>query len=138
MTNLKYINPENAAPAQGLYSHATYVPSGPLYFLAGQLAVAADGSVVGAGDFAAQFGQVFSNMGDVLQGLGVGFSQVVKFTTFMVHSQHIPQFMALRAALFPTLFASQIFPPNTLLIVDRLVKEEFLFEVEAVVQAPLS
>ncbi len=137
MSSLKYINPEGAGPAQGLYSHAAYVASGPLYFVAGQLAVAADGAVVGKGDFAAQFHQVFSNMGDVLQGLGAGFAQVVKFTTFMVHAQDIPMFMELRAALFPTLFKGPLFPPNTLLIVDRLVKEEFLFEIEAVVQAPI-
>jgi enamine deaminase RidA (YjgF/YER057c/UK114 family) len=54
----------------------------------------------------------------------------------MVHSQDLEQFMALRSALFPKLFGGDVFPPNTLLIVDRLVKEEFLFEVEAVVAAP--
>ena len=34
--------------------------------------------------------------------------------------------------LFPTLFANDSYPPNTLLIVDSLVKEHFLIEVEAV------
>jgi hypothetical protein len=33
---------------------------------------------------------------------------------------------------FPRYFASGINPPNTLLIVDRLVKEEFLVEVQTV------
>jgi enamine deaminase RidA (YjgF/YER057c/UK114 family) len=49
-----------------------------------------------------------------------------------VHSQGIERFMKVRAALFPTLFSGTLFPPNTLLVVDRLVKEEFLVEVEAV------
>ena len=44
--------------------------------------------------------------------------------------------MRLRGDLFTKLFGGTIFPPNTLLMVDRLVKEEFLFEVEAVVAVP--
>ena len=43
--------------------------------------------------------------------------------------------MKLRAEYFPTIFRDSTFPPNTLLIVKRLVKEDFLFEVEAVVAA---
>jgi hypothetical protein len=43
--------------------------------------------------------------------------------------------MPLRAKLFPTIFAGPLYPPNTLLIVDRLVKEDFLLEVEAVARA---
>lgn len=133
---ISYMNPPGACPAQGLYSHATHVPSGPLYFVAGQLSVGADGSVVGKGDFAAQFHQVIGNLGDVLKGLGVGFDEVVKFTTYLVHSQDLEKFMDLRAKAFPTLFKGRSFPPNTLLVIDRLVKEDFLIEIEAVVRAP--
>ena len=43
--------------------------------------------------------------------------------------------MALRAELFPVLFGGEVYPPNTLLIVDRLVKEEFLIEIESVAYA---
>ena len=34
--------------------------------------------------------------------------------------------------MFPTLFGSETYPPNTLLIVSRLVKPEFLVELEAI------
>ena len=136
MSRVTYENPDGAAPAQGLYSHAARVTAGDLYFVAGQLAVSPDGGVVGKNDFAAQFQCVFDNLGNVLQGLGAGWSDIAKFTTYMVHSQDLEQFMSLRAALFPKLFGGNVFPPNTLLMVDRLVKEEFLFEVEAVVAAP--
>lgn len=134
--NVEYINPPGACPAQGLYSHVGKAAGSELLFIAGQLSVATDGSVAGKGDFAAQFRQVFSNMGDVLKGLGCDFNDVVKFTTFLVHSQDIDQFMELRAELFPTLFRGPNFPPNTLLVIDRLVKESFLLEVEAIVRAP--
>lgn len=129
-----YLNPDTAGPAQGLYSHVARVEAGPLFFIAGQVAVAKDGAMVGKGDFAAQFQQVFDNLGAVLRGLGLGFEDVAKFTTYLVHAQDIETFMKLRAALFPKLFAGGLYPPNTLLIIDRLVKEELLLEVEAVVR----
>jgi enamine deaminase RidA (YjgF/YER057c/UK114 family) len=134
--NAEYINPPGAAPAQGLYSHIGRAKGGSLLFVAGQLSVGADGSVVGAGDFAVQFRQIFANLGDVLRGVGCSFGDIVKFTTFLVHSQDIDTFMKLRAELFPTLFAGAVYPPNTLLVVDRLVKEPFLLEVEAIVALP--
>lgn len=130
---IEYQNPPGAGPAQGLYTNVTIVPTGPTVHVAGQLSVAKDGSVVGQGDFEAQMRQVFGNMGDVLNGLGLGFNHVIKFTTYMVHAQDIEIFMRVRAELFPQLFGGHQFPPNTLLVVDRLVKEDFLFEVEAVV-----
>jgi enamine deaminase RidA (YjgF/YER057c/UK114 family) len=131
-TNIEYLNPPGAGPAQGLYSNVTIVPSGPTAHIAGQLAVGKDGKVVGKGDFEAQMRQVFSNIGDILKGMGLGYNHVIKFTTFMVHSQDIETFMKVRAELFPQLFGGKQFPPNTLLVIDRLVKEEFLIEVEAV------
>jgi len=133
-SGVEYLNPDGSCPAQGLYSHVGRVKGWPLLFVAGQLSVAADGSVAGQGDFAAQFRQVFSNLSDVLTGLGSNFNDVVKFTTFLVHSQDIPAFMRLRAEFFPKVFTGPLYPPNTLLIVDRLVKEDFLLEVEAIVR----
>jgi enamine deaminase RidA (YjgF/YER057c/UK114 family) len=132
---IEYLNPEGAPPAQGLYSHATYVPGGPLYFVAGQLAVGMDGSVVGKNDFEAQFHQVFANLRSVLDKLGATCNDVVKFNTYLVHSQHLEIFMRLRAENFPKWFQGKAYPPNTLLVVDRMVKEDFLLEVEAVVRA---
>jgi len=134
-TTIEYSNPPGAGPAQGLYSNVTFVPAGPTVHIAGQLSVGSDGSVVGRHDFQAQFHQVFSNLGDVLAGMGLSYNHVIKFTTYLIHSQDIERFMPLRAALFPTLFGGHRYPPNTLLIVDRLVKEDFLIEVEAVAYA---
>ena len=131
----RYLNPNGACPAQGLYSHVGRADGGAVYFLAGQLSVGSDGSVIGAGDFDAQFRQVFANLGAVLAGLDADFNDVVKFTTYLVGSHTIERFMTLREQLFPTLFTGASFPPNTLLVISRLVKEEFLLEVEAVVQA---
>jgi enamine deaminase RidA (YjgF/YER057c/UK114 family) len=40
--------------------------------------------------------------------------------------------MTVRKELFPKLYPSGQYPPNTLLVVDRLVGEHFLIEVEAI------
>lgn len=133
--NVQYINPDNASPAQGLYSNLTKVKAGDLYYISGQLSVGADGAVVGKGDFDAQFSQVFKNLGDVLDAVGCDYNDVVKFNTYLVASQHIDNFMKNRQALFPALFSTADYAPNTLLVVDRLVKEDFLIEVEAVARA---
>lgn len=134
--NVRYIDPEGAPPAQGLYSHAAKVAAGDLYFIAGQLAVDDEGRVVGKHDFEAQFRKVFENLGRVLEGLGCTFDDVAKFTTYFVHSQDIEKFMKLRAEHFPKLFKGGKFPPNTICVIDRLVKEDFLLEIEAIARAP--
>src|SRR3990172_3497530 len=62
--------------------------------------------------------------------VGAGWGSVVQFTTYLVHSQDIPKFMQYRLREFPRMFANGAYPPNTLLMVDRLVKEPFLVEVQ--------
>ena len=133
--SVEYLDPPGTAPAQGNYSHVTRVKSGDLYYIAGQLAVDGSGNVVGKGDFEAQFRQVFSNMQDVLTGLGLTFDNIVKFNTYFVHSQDIDAFMRLRKETFRKFFSTEKYPPNTIAVIDRLVKEDFLFEVEAVARA---
>ncbi len=118
-----------------LYSHATAAPAGSTLHIAGQLSVGRDGGVVGKNDFDAQMRQVLDNLGAVLEGTGLRFNHIVKFTTYLVHSQDIERFMAIRAELFPRLFGGEAYTPNTLLIADWLVKEEFPVEIEAVVYA---
>jgi len=49
-----------------------------------------------------------------------------------VHSQDIAKFMQFRLREFPRMFPSGRYPPNTLLIVDRLVQELLLIEVTTV------
>jgi enamine deaminase RidA (YjgF/YER057c/UK114 family) len=132
---ITYANPEGCGPPQGLYTHVARVSAGDLLFIAGQLAVDASGNRVGKHDFRAQFKQVYSNLSDVLKGMGCSYADIVKFTTYMVHSQDIELFMEERATLFPTLYPDGRCPPNTLLLVDRLVHEDFVIEVEAVARA---
>jgi enamine deaminase RidA (YjgF/YER057c/UK114 family) len=132
MPDIRILNPDTLGKPLGQYSQITRVKASEFLFIAGQ--VAADGSrtVVGADDFEAQCVQVFANIEAALKSQGAGFANVVEFTTYLVHSQDIPKFMAYRQRAFPKMFANGAYPPNTLLIVDRLVGEQFLIEVQTV------
>ena len=133
---ITYLNPPNAGAPLGLYSHVARVPAGEQAFIAGQVAGKAAATPEGARDFAAQFHEVFEAIGLILGDLGTDYNSVAKFTTYLVDDDHIEPFIELRKELFPKLFAGSLYPPNTLLIVDRLAKEEFLIEVEAVARLP--
>jgi len=132
----QFLNPPGVAPPLGMYSHIARVPAGELIFIAGQVAVDSAGQSVGIGDFEAQFHQVFENLRVLLQGVGADFKHVVKFTTYLLDAEYIQTLMRVRAELWPRVFDGSAYPPNTLVIVDRLVREEFLLEIEAVVRAP--
>ena len=67
-----------------------------------------------------------------LKSAGAGWSNVVQFTTYLVHSQDIAAFYRWREQNYPRMFPDGKYPPNTLLIIDRLVQEQFLIEVQTV------
>jgi enamine deaminase RidA (YjgF/YER057c/UK114 family) len=134
--SVTYLNPPNATPPAGMYSHVARVAPGELAFIAGQVAIDKAGTSVGVGDLAAQVEQVFANLGAILRDLGTDFESVVQFTTFLTSAESIPIFMSARSALFPKLFPGGKYPPNTLLVIDRLVKPEFLVEIEAIARIP--
>jgi len=125
-------NPEELGPPMGQYTHVTRVKANEFLFIAGMLSGDSAGNVIGAGDFGAQTAQVFKNIETALKSAGASWSNVVQFTTYLVHSQDIPKFMEFRLREFPTMFPSGKYPPNTLLIVDRLVQEPFLVEVQTI------
>lgn len=126
MAEIKIVNPEALGKPLGQYSQISRVKASEYLFIAGQLASDHAGNVVGADDFDAQCAQVFANIGAALRSCGGGWGNVVQFTTYLVHSQDIPRFMQYRLREFPRMFADGAYPPNTLLMVDRLVKEPFL------------
>jgi enamine deaminase RidA (YjgF/YER057c/UK114 family) len=125
-------NPDAMGKPLGQYSQIARVKASEFLFIAGQVATDASGKPVGSDDFDAQCRQVFVNIDAALKSQGAGFANVVEFTTYLVHSQDIARFMAFRLREFPRMFASGHYPPNTLLIVDRLVQEAFLIEVQTV------
>jgi enamine deaminase RidA (YjgF/YER057c/UK114 family) len=130
MADIKLINPDTLGKPLGQYSHMTRVKASEYLFIAGQ--VGADASGKAPEDFDAQCVLAFGNIEAALKSAGAGWGNVVQFYTFMVHSQDIPKFMAFRLREFPKMFSNGVYPPNTLLMIDRLVQEPFLVEVQTV------
>ena len=116
----------------GAYSHVTRVRAQEYLFIAGMLATDKAGNIIGKGDFDAQAAQAFANVRAALESAGASWKNVVQFTTYLVDAKLIESFMAYRRREFPRMFAGAPYPPNTLLIIDRLVREEFLIEVQTV------
>ena len=131
MADIKILNPDALGKPLGQYSHLTRVKASEFVFIAGQVGVDKNGKVVSE-DFDAQCVQTFGNIEAALKSVGGGFGNIVQFTTFLVHSQDIAKFMKFRLREFPRMFPSGAYPPNTLLMIDRLVGEAFLVEVKVV------
>jgi len=125
MAEIRIENVEALGKPLGQYSHMTRVKGAKeTLYIAGMLSPG-DG-------FDAQCSGVFRQIETALRSAGAGWGSVVQFTTYLVHSQDIPKFMAWRLREFPQLFPDGKYPPNTLLIVDRLVQEQFLVEVQTI------
>ena len=124
MADIRISNVEALGKPLGQYSHMTRVKAAEYLFIAGMLA---------PGDsFDAQCSGVFAQIDTALKSAGAGWGNVAQFTTYLVHSQDIPKFMQWRLREFPRMFPDGKYPPNTLLIIDRLVGEQYLLEVQTV------
>jgi enamine deaminase RidA (YjgF/YER057c/UK114 family) len=125
MPEIRIENIEALGKPLGQYSHMARVKGATeTLYIAGMLAPG-DG-------FDAQCSGVFRQIETALNSAGAGWGNVVQFTTYLVHSQDIPKFMAWRLHEFPKLFPDGKYPPNTLLIIDRLVGEQYLIEVQTI------
>jgi enamine deaminase RidA (YjgF/YER057c/UK114 family) len=108
---------------------------GELVVVAGQVGVDAGGRVAGP-DIGAQTRQALANVRAVVEAAGCSMRDVVRLATFLTRAEDIEGFMAARAALFPEYFPDGVYPPNTLLVVSRLVRPELLVEIEAMAVRP--
>ena len=132
MAEIRTYNPDGLQTPAAPYCHVARVKASEFIFIAGQVAGDKSGKIVGADDFEAQCVQVFSNLETALKSAGAGWGNVVQFTTYLVHSQDIARLAQFRRREFPRFFPSGAYPPNTLLVIDRLAQEAMLLEVQAI------
>lgn len=124
MPEIKIGNVDALGKPVGPYSHIARVKGGETLYIAG---------MVSAGEtFEAQCGAVYSQIEKALKSAGAGWGNVVQLTTFLVHSQDIAKFYRWREREYPKMFPDGKYPPNTLLIIDRLVQEQFLIEIQTI------
>ena len=125
MAEIRIYNVEALGKPVGPYSHVARVKAGAdTLYVAGMLATGES--------FEAQCAAVYGQIEKALQSAGGGWANVVQFTTYLVHSQDIAKFYRWREREYLRMFPDGRYPPNTLLIIDRLVQEQFLIEIQTV------
>jgi enamine deaminase RidA (YjgF/YER057c/UK114 family) len=126
MTELTHIPaPDGVAPGNGYTNVVT--GTGRLVAVSGQVALAADGTVVGLGDPEAQARQVFENLRRCLAAAGASFADVIKLTYFLTDVAHLPVIRVVRDEFVDTAAP----PASSAVQVAALFRPEFLLEIEA-------
>ncbi len=112
------------------YSHVVLASGSRTVYVAGQIAMDKDGTVVGAGDLRAQTTQVLENVKAALAAAGATFADVVKQNTYIVNlkADDLPILREVRSQYF----TSENPPASTLVGVTALAFEGLLVEVEVV------
>ena len=133
---MKAVTSKALGPTLGMYSHGMVAPGGEIVVVAGQVGMDRRGRLTGPGDVVTQTRQTFENIRAVLEAAGATMGQVARFQTFLTHAADIEGFMQARREVFPRYFPDRVYPPNTILVVSRLVQPELLVEIEAMAVKP--
>jgi enamine deaminase RidA (YjgF/YER057c/UK114 family) len=120
----KVIDPEGIAPPASAYHHAFHVTNvSEWMFLSGQLGDRADGQPIG--DAEAQARQAWKNVEAILAKANMGFSNIVKVTSYIVGEENINAYVAVHRELH-----GDRRPPWTLVVVAALGEPTYLIEVD--------
>jgi enamine deaminase RidA (YjgF/YER057c/UK114 family) len=126
----QFLSPD-ALPRPFGYSHVVEARPGRIVFVSGQVPLDSRGELVGAGDFAAQVRQVFTNLTGALGAADCTWEDVVKLNFFVVD---IGQVAALREIRDEHVNTAQP-PASTLVEVSALFRPDVLIEADAVAVA---
>ncbi|WP_328996011.1 RidA family protein [Kribbella sp. NBC_01245] len=125
MSQLSHPKPDGVAPGNG-YSHVVTGP-GRWVAIAGQVALDANGDLVGPGDAEAQARQVFANLDACLKAAGATFTQVVKLGIYVTDLAVLPAIRKARDEYVDTANP----PASTAVQVVALFRPDVLLEIEA-------
>jgi enamine deaminase RidA (YjgF/YER057c/UK114 family) len=129
------VQPPGLGVPLGPYSHVFSVDVqsfSRLVFIAGQVGMDREGNIVRPNDMRAQFVQAYANLQAAVEAASGTMANIVSLRTFLTRADDLPTFNACRSEQYPRLFPDGVYPPNTLLIIDRLVHPDLLLEIEAV------
>jgi 2-iminobutanoate/2-iminopropanoate deaminase len=113
-------------------SHFTHVVrAGRLVFVSGCVATDAQGRVVGGNDVVAQARQTHENIKRCLAAAGATFADICKVTVFLRNINDREKVNTVRKEYF-----GAHRPASTLVEISRLVREEYLVEIEATAVLP--
>ena len=116
-----------APPIKPHYSNSIRTDSGPLLFIAGQVALDADGKLVGEGDIRAQATQVLENIRSIVEANGGTMADIAQVTVYVRDIQAFNSVSDIRESYFPSEG-----PASAIVEVSALAWPEFLIEIAAV------
>lgn len=125
--------PAVPAPPAGRYSHVARVDLGEktMLFLSGQVAIDADGELVGGDDMTAQADYVMDTIAAILAAHGATFADVINIRSYLTDLSRIGEYAAARQPRF-----KGTPPTSTTVEVSRLFVPGALLEVEVVAVIP--
>lgn len=132
-TGIRELSPPGLGPGPG-YSHVISVDSpGRLVVISGQIALDADGRLVGPGDLESQTRQVFANLQAALTSANARWEHVVRLGYFMRDARQVAVVRAVRQEMVP----AGVSPAASLIEVSGLVRDDLLIEIEALAVVPI-
>jgi enamine deaminase RidA (YjgF/YER057c/UK114 family) len=129
---LEHIQPEGIFDSRRFFTQVVTATPGRIVFIAGQVGWDEEGNVVST-QYGPQVQKAFANLRLALAGAGAGPEHVTKITSFIVDHDET-KLEPLRAEV-GRLFGDRL-PASTLLGVERLARDDLLFEVEAIAVIP--
>ena len=127
----EFVLPEGWEPPSG-YSNGVVVPAGArLVFVAGQIAWDADQSLVGRGDFAAQFRQALGNVIAVVEAAGGEPAHLASLTVFVKDKGAYLASLKAVGTIWRELVGRH-YPAMALVEVAELLEKGALVEIQAV------
>jgi 2-iminobutanoate/2-iminopropanoate deaminase len=123
---IAFDNPSAVPAPVGHYSHVARVETtaGTWLYLSGQVAVDAEGSVVGS-TVGEQARHVHAAIADILAAHGASYDNVVNMRTYVTDMAEVAELREVRSA-----FLGDTAPASILVEVSRLVMPELKIEVE--------
>jgi enamine deaminase RidA (YjgF/YER057c/UK114 family) len=129
LTAITYLSSEELPPSPG-YTQVLSAQGTRTVYVSGQVAVDAQGALVGEGDLRAQTEQVFANLQTALAAAQASFADVVKLTTFVVNLT--PEALATVREVRKRYLDAERLPTSTLVGVTVLANPAWLIEIEAI------
>ena len=120
------VQADSVSRPMGPYTQGIRVRGDTLLFISGQVPEDENGEVVGLGDFRAQAVRVMENLKAMLEAGGATLDDVVKITVFLTDIEQYSIVSEVRRNYF-----REPYPTSKLVEVQRLVRPEWMLEIEA-------
>jgi len=124
---LSRITPEGVAAPAGPWSPGVKAAPGEILFIAGCVALDADGNVVGRGDIAAQTHQTMKNFQAVVHAAGMEMSDVAKITNYLIDVRDYAAMAEVRVQ-----YLAEPYPASSMVQVTSLLYPGLLVEIEGI------